>query len=140
MTPGTNPLSTALPRWPTSRRQPSQPKDEQVAGDRSGGLDKPAKVVRWDHAAMRHKDLHQNMIDLEKDDIDEEYLFEATSLPVGEDPYLAPSDQKEEDDIESMLEEEVNDEYLGMLFKIWESKEKETERTKTCATSLAKSC
>ena len=65
------------------------------------------------------------MTDLEKDDIDEEYLFEATSLSIGEDPYQLPSEQKEEEDIESTPEEEVNDEYLGMLFKIWESKEKE---------------
>ena len=128
VTPGTTSLSKASPRWPPSRRQTSQSKDEQVAGDRSGGLDKPAKVVRWDPAAIRCKDLHQIMIDLEKDDIDEAYLFEATLLPVGEDPYLAPSDQKEEDDIESMREEEVNDEYLGMPFKIWESKEKEKKR------------
>ena len=63
------------------------------------------------------------MIDL--DDIDEEYLFEATSLSIGEDPYQMPSEKKEEEDLERTPEEEVNDEYLGMLFKIWESKENE---------------
>ena len=54
VTPGINPLFKARAKWPTPRRQPSRPRDEPVAGDRSGDLNKPAKVVQFDPAAIQH--------------------------------------------------------------------------------------
>ena len=106
------------------------------AGDRSSGLDKPAKVVRWDPAAIQHKDLHQNMIDLEKDDEDEaerekrRRRKKSKNKIALDDPYLVPPAKDKDDDDESIPDEKVNEEYLEMLFVTWESKENEKERKK----------